>query len=86
MGLGIVLINLDDADLAKNLLRAEMTKRDVSTQKLTELLQERGMSITRAAVDNRISRGAFTADFFLECLRAIGCNNIGLVSESEISA
>lgn len=81
--MGILLMQLGETFSAKNLLRAELAKRDISNQRLTELLQERGVSITRAAVDNRLSRGSFSADFFVDCLRVIGCTELGVVDSAD---
>lgn len=79
--MGILLLHLSENFSAKNLLRAELVKRDISNQRLTELLQERGISITRAAVDNRLSRGSFSADFFVDCLRVIGCHDVSVLGD-----
>jgi len=79
--LDVVLVNLLGNESAKGILRAELARRDISNQQLTDMLIASGVDVTRAAVDNRISRGAFSADFFLDCLRAIGCQNIGVVTE-----
>jgi hypothetical protein len=84
MMLELVLLNLTDNERAKGILRAELARRDISTQQLTDLLIAQGVDITRAAVDNRISRGNFTADFFVDCFRAIGCRDLGLVSTSKL--
>ena len=77
--LDVVLVNLLGKESAKGILRAELARRDISNQQLTDMLIASGVDITRAAVDNRISRGAFSADFFLDCLRGYrqsGCRII----------
>lgn len=81
MSYDLVLTNLGTTESAKKILRAEMLKRDVSLQQLTDMLAARGMTLTRAAVDNRISRGTFSADFFVECLRAMSCREIGVITK-----
>ncbi len=83
MRLDVVLVNLLGKESAKGILRAELARRDISNQQLTDMLIASGVDITRAAVDNRISRGAFSADFFLDCLRAIGSQDVGLFVEPE---
>ena len=45
-------------------------------QKLAELLKEQGLEETEASVANKISRGAFTAAFFVASLRAIGAETV----------
>lgn len=58
---------------AKNTLRAEMTRRGITVKQLAEMLgeNERGLA-------NKISRGAFTAAFMLQCLNAIGSRSLQL--------
>ena len=58
---------------AKNTLRAEMTRRGITVKQLAEILgeNERGLA-------NKISRGAFTAAFMLQCLNAIGSRSLQL--------
>lgn len=77
----LVIIVMGTDEKARNILKAELSKRRISYQKLAELLNQRGWKLNKAAIDNRMSRGAFSADFFLDCLRVIGCENIGLLTE-----
>jgi len=65
--------DVDWSQRAKNLLRAEMTRKGVSTKQLAELVGENERSLA-----NKISRGSFTAGFMLECLEAIGVNDLRL--------
>jgi len=83
MGMDIVFIDLGDGP-AKGILKAEMAKRGISSLELTSMLVSRGMKITRAAIDNRISRGTFSADFMIEALKALGCKSIALVNTDTI--
>ena len=82
MRLDVVLVNLSGKDSARAILRAELARREITHQQLTELLVAQGVKITKAAVDNRITRGTFSADFFVESLRAIGCLDFGLMEET----
>lgn len=76
----IVIFGLGKEENARNVLKAELAKRNISYQKLAELLNQRGgWSLNKAAIDNRMSRAAFSADFFLDSLRVIGCENLGLL-------
>lgn len=67
------MADADWAKRAKNLLRAEMTRKGVSVRDLAEKLgeNERGLA-------NKISRGAFTAAFLLQALDAIGAREVRL--------
>lgn len=69
---------------AKNILKAELARREISYPRLCELMAARGWNLSKASIDNKMSRGSFSADFFLEALRAIGCSNI-TISQIECS-
>ncbi len=56
---------------AARILRAEMVRRDVSYANLAVRLAERGIEATEASMRNKVSRGTFSADFFLHCLAAM---------------
>ena len=62
----------------KALLRSEMVKRGVSYKGLVDALAAIGISETEANLRNKISRGKFTAVFFIQCLEAIGSNGLRL--------
>jgi hypothetical protein len=75
----LVLINVTNTESAKAILKAEMAKRDISRQQLADMLFSlHGEQITKASIDNKLSRGTFSADFFLDCIRVIGCNDIAI--------
>ena len=60
----------------KRILKSELVKRGLSTEDLVHLLNENGCTETKSSVDSKISRGAFSASFFMQCLFAIGCTKI----------
>jgi Domain of unknown function (DUF6471) len=63
---------------ARGLLKAELARKDVTYEQLTEKLKAIGVNETPASIANKISRGRFTAVFLLQCLEAIGCRNVRL--------
>ena len=63
---------------AKNLLRAELKRRGVTYAMLQGDLSNMGIEETVANLRNKISRGAFTTAFFLQCLAAIGADRLSL--------
>jgi 3-mercaptopyruvate sulfurtransferase SseA len=63
---------------ARGLLKAELKRREVSYPQLAEMLQALGIQETTASITNKISRGAFTAAFLLQCMEAIGCHTVRL--------
>lgn len=60
---------------AKRLLKSELMKRGVSSDQLISLLSHIGVEETKASIDSKISRGTFSAAFFIQCLNAIGCRS-----------
>ena len=63
---------------AKNLLKAELKRKGMTYAQLAEKLGELGVQETERNINNKISRGGFTAAFFLQCLKAIGVTNLRL--------
>ena len=65
-------------DRVKRLLKAELTRRDVSYRDLAERLRAIGVDENERNISNKISRGGFTAAFFFQCMEAIGCKTVHL--------
>jgi hypothetical protein len=63
-------------DKVKRLLKSELVKRGIKTVDLVELLNQKGLNETKSSVTNKISRGTFSAAFFLQCLSVIGCSKL----------
>lgn len=63
-------------DKVKRLLKSELIKRGISNAELALMLREIGVNETKASVDSKISRGSFSASFYVQCLFVIGCNKI----------
>lgn len=62
----------------KGLLKAELKRRNVGYRELAEKLTAIGFPETERNIANKISRGGFTAAFFIQCLSVIGCNALKL--------
>lgn len=60
----------------KRLLKAELVRRGISNSDLVYLLKQIGVEETKSSIDSKISRGSFSAAFFLQCLTVIGCEKI----------
>ena len=58
---------------AKNLLKGELRRRGITYGQLVEKLGSIGVKETERNLNNKISRGGFTAAFLIQCLEAIGC-------------
>ena len=63
---------------AKSLLKAELKRRNVSYRELAERLTALGSPDSERNLANKISRGGFTAAFFLQCMAAAGVKNLQL--------
>ncbi len=59
---------------AKNLLKGELKRRGLSYRDLAEKLSAIGVGETERNLNNKISRGGFSAAFLIQCLDAIGCD------------
>ncbi len=67
---------------ARRILRAEMARRELTYDDLVAALAENGISETNNGIRNKMSRGSFTADYFLHCLSAMKVTSIR-VAESD---
>lgn len=65
-------------DRAKNILKAELKRRGITYKQLAELLGPLGAKENERNLANKISRGSFTAAFFMMCMDAIGARSIAL--------
>lgn len=63
---------------AKNLLKAELKRRGITYAGLAENLAALGVTENERNLNNKISRGGFTAAFLLQCLEAIGASSLQL--------
>ena len=68
----------DWEESAKGLLRAEMARRGVTYAQMVEKLAAIGIDDNERNLRNKVSRGKFTAGFFLQCLAALGCSQLRL--------
>jgi hypothetical protein len=62
----------------KNLLKGELKRRGITYAALVERLAGLGIKENERNLANKISRGGFTAAFFLQCLEAIGAKELRL--------
>lgn len=62
--------------MAKNLLKGELKRKGLTYAQLAEKLAAIGVSESERNLNNKISRGGFSAAFFLQCLTAIGAQTL----------
>lgn len=65
-------------ELSKAILKAELKRKNIGYRELAEKLTAMGSPETDRNIANKISRGGFTAAFFLQCLLAIDCKTLRL--------
>ena len=63
-------------NLVKGILRAEMARRGITYDQLAAKLAEIGVNDTAVNLRNKVARGGFSAMFFVQCLRAMGCRSL----------
>ncbi len=62
----------------KGILKGELKKRNLGYRELAERLENFGVHETERNIANKISRGGFSAVFFVQCLDAMGANALRL--------
>jgi Domain of unknown function (DUF6471) len=66
------------AEYLKRMIRTEMVRHGVSYEGLAERLAKIGVHDTPVNMRNKITRGKFSAVFFVQCLTAVGCQTVSL--------
>ena len=65
-------------DRVKGLLKAELKRRNVTYAERVGKLADLGVMDSEPNIRNKISRGKFTAVFLVQCLAAIGAQEVRL--------
>jgi uncharacterized protein DUF6471 len=63
-------------DQVRGMLRAELARRNISYVDLARRLRSIGVIENPKNLSNKIRRGTFTAAFFVQCMKVIGCTMI----------
>ena len=71
-------VNVEYETRAKNLLKGELKRRGVTYAQLAEKLVAIGVQENERNINNKISRGGFTAAFLIQCMVAIGAETMRL--------
>lgn len=66
---------------AKEIIRGELKRRNLSYKDLADRLAAIGVKDTDRNIANKIARGGFSAVLFLQCMEAIGVHAIHLNGE-----
>jgi hypothetical protein len=62
----------------RGILKVELKRNGVTYAELAEKLTAMGFSETERNITNKLSRGAFSGVFFVQCLLAIGVHKVRL--------
>ena len=62
----------------KGILKAELKRRNMGYRELAQRLEAVGIHESERNLANKISRGGFSAVFFVQCLVAIGAHSVRL--------
>ncbi len=65
-------------DRVKGILKSELKRRNMSYRDLAERLAALGVHETERNIANKVSRGGFSAVFFVQCLEAMGAREVRL--------
>jgi 3-mercaptopyruvate sulfurtransferase SseA len=60
------------------LLKAELARQNLGYKELVEKLAKIGVKERPQSIANKMSRGGFSAAWLLQCLHALGCEDIRL--------
>jgi hypothetical protein len=63
---------------AKRILKAELARAGVSHKMLVSRLEAIGVEDNTAALASRLTRGKFSFSFFLQCMHALGVDEVRL--------
>ena len=63
---------------AKQLIRAELKRRDLSYADLAKRMEVIGLKVNDRTIANKIATGSFSAVFFLQVMEAIGVKHLPL--------
>lgn len=69
------------ADAAKTLLKTEMRRRNLTYGGLVEVLSRNGIEENERNLRNKVSKGAFSAAFFFQCMLAMRVQHLDLTQE-----
>lgn len=69
-------VNQEFETLAKNLLKGELKRRGITYAQLAEKLAALGVNENERNLNNKIARGGFSAAFLLQCLTAVGAQDL----------
>jgi len=77
-GMDIATAERELVERMKRFVKAELKRADVTYEELAQRLRDMGHNETKVSVANKLSRGTFSATFFIAVMRAVGRENVNL--------
>jgi 3-mercaptopyruvate sulfurtransferase SseA len=71
-------VNVEYETKAKNLLKGELKRKGITYAQLAAKLEGIGVQENERNLNNKISRGGFSAAFLIQCLEVIGAKDVRL--------
>ncbi len=69
--------------VAKQMIKVEMTKRDIGYRELAAALAEIGVEIEEKVLRNKVARGTFSAAFLITCMIALRVKSVDMAPWTE---
>ncbi len=69
---------MDFKEEAKAIIKAEIARKNIDYQELSEKLKAIGINENKANIANKISRGTFSFSYALQIFKALGLKKINL--------
>jgi len=69
---------MDINNLPKNIIKSELKRKGLKVKDLIEKLKDFDENLSELSFNNKMSRGGFSAVFFLKCMEALEVKNIRL--------
>ena len=66
--------------IPSNIIKSKMKLKNIKSKELAERLKEYGEEINELSLNNKFSRGRFSAVFFFKCMKAL---DIEILREEE---
>ena len=64
-----VMMNIEA--LPKSIIKSELKRKDLHVKDLVSLLKSFDEHLTESSFNNKMSRGGFSAVFFMKCMKAL---------------
>lgn len=71
---------MDWNEEAYRILRKELVRRKVTYDRLQKQLAAIGVEETQRSIASKVSRGTFSFSFFIQCMRAIGAQQVDMAA------